>query len=407
VSTTGASPAVTGPLSGLRVLDVSTILAGPMCCQILGDFGADVVKIEHPRTGDGMRSHGYDRDGVPLWWKQVARNKRTVGLYLGDPAGAEVFLELVRTADVLVENFRPGTLERWDLGPDRLHRENPGLVIARITGFGQTGPYAARPGFGTIAEAMSGFAHLTGFPDLPPTLPSFGLADSICALAAASAVSMALYHREAGGGRGQVIDLSILEPIMHAVGPAPTVYDQLGIIETRHGNGSTNNAPRNTFQCSDGQWVAVSASALNVAKRVLHLVGHGEVTDEEWFSSGRGRAEHAELLDDHVGSWIAQRTRDEVLSAFAEAGAAVGPVYDAAGLMEDPQVRALDMITTVDDEDLGPLRMHNVMWRMSQTPGSIRFTGRALGADTEAILVDQLGVDRERYEQLRDRGVVG
>ena len=215
------------PLEGLRVLDVSTILAGPLCCQILGDFGADVIKIEHPRVGDSMRGHGSAKNGVPLWWKEVSRNKRTVGLDLGLPAGAEVLLQLAGATDVLVESFRPGTLERWGLGPDRLHEANPGIVIVRLTGWGQSGPYAGRPGFGTLAEAMSGFAYATGTPDGPPTLPAFGLADSICGIAASSAALMALRHRDVHGGEGQVVDLSILEPIMTAVGPGPTVYDQL------------------------------------------------------------------------------------------------------------------------------------------------------------------------------------
>lgn len=395
-----------GPLSGLRVLDVSTILAGPLCCQIMADFGADVVKIEHPRAGDGMRGHGHEKDGVSLWWKEIARNKRTIGLYLGHDDGAEVFLELIKRADVVVENFRPGTLERWGLGPDRLMEVNPGLVLVRISGFGQRGPYAERPGFGTLAEAMSGFAHMTGFPDKPPTLPAFGLADSICAVAASSAAMMALYHRDARGGGGQIIDLSILEPIMHAVGPAPTVYDQLGIVEERHGNRSTNNAPRNTYLTKDDTWVAVSTSAQAIAERVMRLVGHPEVIDEEWFGSGRGRVNHVEELDAYVGGWIRERTRQEVVDAFEEVGAAIAPVYDAKDLVEDPQVRALEMITTVDDDDLGPMKMHNVMWRMSQTPGAIRWTGRPLGANSEEILVGELGIDRHRFDELRDRGIV-
>ena len=218
-----------GPLHGITVLDVSTILAGPLACQILGDYGAEVIKIEHPTRGDGMRGHGPSKDGVPLWWAEVGRNKQTMGLYLGDPRGAEVFKELVADVDVVVENFRPGTLERWGIGWDTLHSINPGLVLVRVTGWGQSGPYASRPGFGTLAEAMSGFAHLTGAADGPPTLPAFGLADSICGMTAAGLTAMALYHRDARGGQGQQVDLSILEPIMTAVGPGPTVFDQLGV----------------------------------------------------------------------------------------------------------------------------------------------------------------------------------
>ena len=395
-----------GPLSGVRVIDVSTILAGPLCCQILGDFGAEVIKIEHPVAGDSMRGHGESKDGIPLWWKEISRNKRTVGLSLSAPEGADLFLRLAKTADVIVENFRPGTLERWGVGPEQLHDVNPGLIIVRITGFGQKGPYASRAGFGTLAEAMSGFAHLTGQPDGPPTLPAFGLADSICGIAASSAATMALYARDRNGGKGQVIDMSLLEPIMTAVGPGPTVYDQLGKVGMRHGNRSTNNAPRNTYQTADGHWVAISTSAQSIAERVLTLVGHLEVIDEPWFASGRTRAEHADLLDEYVGSWIAQRTRDEVIAAFTEAGAAVAPIYTAKDIVEDPHVQATEMIVEVPDPDLGRIKMHNVMWRMSQTPGRIRFTGRAKGADTDAILIDELGCDPKVIEDLRARQIV-
>ncbi len=396
-----------GPLQGLRVLDVSTILAGPLCAQILGDFGAEVLKIEHATKVDGMRGHGRSKDGHPLWWKEVSRNKRTIGLTLSEPEGAGILLRLAETADVLIENFRPGMLERWGLGPERLHEANPGLVIVRVTGFGQRGPYAARAGFGTLAEAMSGFAHLTGDPEGPPTLPAFGLADSVCGIAASSAVMMALFHRERSeDGRGQIIDMSLLEPLMTAVGPSPTVYQQFGEVETRHGNRSTNNAPRNTYQTSDGHWVAISTSAQTIAERVMRLVGRPEVIEEPWFATGRGRVEHVELLDEIVGGWIGARTRAEVVTAFTEAGAAVAPVYTARDLVEDPHVRETEMLTEVPDPDLGPLLMHNVMWRMSRTPGRIRFTGRGHGADTDAVLVEELGYDAAEVAALRERKIV-
>jgi crotonobetainyl-CoA:carnitine CoA-transferase CaiB-like acyl-CoA transferase len=392
-------------LAGLRVIDASTILAGPLCCQILGDFGADVIKVEHPLRGDGMRGHGRRKDGVPLWWKEVGRNKRTIGLDLGHPDGADVFATMARTADVVVENFRPGTLERWGLDPARLREDNPGLVLVRLTGFGQTGPYSRRPGFGTLAEAMSGFADLTGAADGPPTLPAFGLADSICGVAAAAATLTALFHREAHGGSGQVVDISILEPILTAVGPAPTVFDQLGLVEQRHGNRSTNNAPRNTYRTRDGCWVAVSTSAQSVAERVLRLVGHGEVIDEPWFASGSERAQRADLLDGYVGDWIGARTRAEVLAAFEEVGAAIAPIYTAKDIVEDPHVRETEMLTRVDDPDLGSILMHNVMWRLSDTPGKVRFTGRGLGADTDSVLAE-LGFEPARLRDLRERNVI-
>lgn len=392
------------PLEGLRVLDVSTILAGPLCCQILGDYGADVIKVEHPQRGDNMRGHGYSKDGIPLWWKEVSRNKRTVALDLKARDGAAVFRRMAADADVVVENFRPGTLERWGVGPEVLQADNPGLVMVRLTGFGQSGPYANRPGFGTLAEAMSGFADATGQPDGPPTLPAFGLADSICGIAASSAVLMALRHRDRTG-RGQVVDMNILQPIMTAVGPAPTVYQQLGIIEPRHGNRSINNAPRNIYRTSDGGWVAVSTSAQRIAERVLELVGHPEVIAEEWFQSGHGRVQHADLLDAYVGDWIGDRTREEVLEAFTRAGAAIAPVYNARDVVEDPHIRETEMLVEVEDEDLGPLLQHNVMFRLTDSPGRIRFTGRRLGQDTDAVLTD-LGYSESDIAQLKKSEVI-
>jgi crotonobetainyl-CoA:carnitine CoA-transferase CaiB-like acyl-CoA transferase len=396
---------LTGPLAGLRVVDCSTILAGPLVCQILGDFGADVIKVEHPTRPDGMRGHGAAVDGHGLWWKEVARNKRTIGLDLSDPQGAEVLLGLIATSDVLVENFRPGTLERWGLGWDVLRARNPGLILLRVTGFGQSGPYSDRPAFGTLVEAMSGFAHLTGQPDGPPTLPAFGLADSIAGIAGASAVSMALYHRDARGGRGQVIDLSLLEPIMTAVGPAPTVFDRTGEVQGRMGNRSSNNAPRNLYRSSDGHWLAISTSANAIAVRVMELVGRPEIALEPWFATGAERARHSDLLDGIVGDWIAARTRDQVMEAFTAAGAAVAPVYSPADIVADPQVQDREMLIRVEDEDLGPLLQHNVLYRMSATPGAIRSTGRGHGADTDEVLAE-LGLTTDRIAGLRAAGVI-
>ncbi|MCZ4080127.1 CoA transferase [Rhodococcus sp. H36-A4] len=396
---------MTGPLEGIKVLDISTILAGPLVAQILGDFGAEVIKIEHPTRPDGMRGHGLDKDGHPLWWTMVSRNKRTMTLNLGEEKGAEIFRRLVAEADVVVENFRPGTLERWGLGYDVLSADNPGLILLRVTGFGQTGPYAKRPAFGTLVESMSGFAHLTGPADGPPTLPAFGLADSLAGIAGSSAVSMALLHRTNNGGKGQVIDLDLLSPIMTAVGPGIIYADQLGIDLERSGNRSSNNAPRNLYKTSDGFWLAISTSANSIAERVLRLVGHAEVIDEPWFATGRERAAHADLLDGYVGGWIADRTRDEVVAEFEKAGAAVAPVYKPSELLDDPQVNAIEIVTTVEDEDLGPVRMQNVMWRMGDSPGSIRHTGRAHGADTDEVLAE-LGCSVDSIEELHRSGVV-
>ena len=388
------------------MLDIATLFAGPFLATILGDFGAEVIKVEHPNGGDPSRGHGHQKNGVPLWWKMLGRNKKTVTLYLGDPKGQELFRRLVRQADVVVENFRPGTLERWNIGWETLHAINPKLVLARVTGFGQFGPRAGEPGFGTIAECMSGFAEITGQPDGPPTLPPFGLADGISAISGAVAVMLALYHRDVHGSPGQVIDLAIIEPILSVLGPQPTVYDQLGIKQGRTGNRSVNNAPRNTYQTRDGRWVAISTSATSVAQRVMRLVGHPEVLEEPWFAEGRTRAEHADLLDAMVSSWIGARDLDEVLTRFRESDAAITSVYDIEQVMQDAQYRALNSIVSVEDPDLGSVKMQNVLFRMSATPGRIRHAGRSLGADNDEIYRDRLGLSADDLRELRERHVI-
>ncbi len=399
-----AQPAPTKPLGGLRVLDLASLFAGPLAATMLGDFGADVVKVEHPTRPDPSRGHGPSKDGVGLWWKLLGRNKRTMTLDLSTPGGRDTLLRLAATADVIVENFRPGTLEKWGLGWEELSAANPRLVLARVTGFGQFGPYARRPGFGTLAEAMSGFAAITGDPQGPPTLPPFGLADSIAGLATAYAVLTALAARDRTG-RGQVVDMAIIEPILTVLGPQPLWYDQLGHVQPRTGNRSTNNAPRNTYRTADGGWVAVSTSAQSIAERVMRLVGRPELIDEPWFGTGAGRARHADVLDGAVGAWIARHTRAEVIDAFEQAEAAVAPVQDVRDVMADPQYAALDTITTVDDPELGPLRMQNVLFRLSETPGGIGWAGRPHGADTDAVLTE-LGLCPEEISTLRKEGAL-
>ncbi|GAB2774117.1 CoA transferase [Streptomyces chlorus] len=392
------------PLSGLRVLDLATLFAGPLAATLLGDFGAEVVKVEHPRKPDPSRGHGPSKNGVGLWWKMLGRNKRTITLDLSTRGGRATLLRLAGTADVIIENFRPGTLEKWDLGWSELSAANPRLVLVRVTGFGQFGPYAHRPGFGTLAEAMSGFAAITGEPDSPPTLPPFGLADSIAGLTTAYAVLTALAGRDRTG-EGQVVDMALIEPILTALGPQPTWYDQLGHVQPRTGNRSQNNAPRGTYLTADGTWVAVSTSAQSVAERVMRLVGRPELIDEPWFATGAGRAQHADVLDEAVGGWIACRTRTDVLAAFEKAEAAVAPVQDVRDVMADPQYQALNTITTVDDPELGPLRMQNVLFRLSHTPGAIRWAGRPHGADTNEVLTE-LGLTPAELTALRAEGAL-
>jgi len=393
-----------GALAGLRVVDASTLFAGPMAAMHLGDMGAEVIKVEHPARPDPSRTHGVAKGDVNLWWKTLGRNKRTVTANLGSDGGREVFQALAGTADVVIENFRPGTLERWGLGYPVLSERNPGLVLARVTGFGQLGPYRSRPGFGTLAEAMSGFAAATGEPDGPPTLPPFGLADGVASLATAYAIMVALAGRTASG-RGQVVDVAIIEPILAMLGPQITRWDQLGTVQPRTGNRSVNNAPRNTYRTSDGQWVAVSASAQSIAERVLRLVERPELIEKPWFASGADRAAHADELDEAVGGWIAKHTRDEVVAAFEEAQAAVAPIYDGADIVADPQFRALGTIHSIEDPELGPTLMQGPLFRLSGNDGVISFTGRPHGADTDTVLSD-LGFTADRIAALREEGAV-
>jgi formyl-CoA transferase len=351
---------------------------------MLGDFGAKVVKVEHPK-GDPLRAHGAQKEGQPLLWKTVNRNKLGATLDLKKEADAATFRGLAAKADVIIENFRPGTMSRWGLGWDDLHAINSRLVLTSVTGFGQTGPYASRPGFGTLAEALSGFAYITGSPDGPPTLPPFGLADGVCAMAGTWATLIALYNRDALGGDGQWIDLSILEPLVTILGAQASAYQQLGQVQERRGNRSANNAPRNTYVTADGRWVALSTSSDNIAARLIELVGRGDLVSQPWFGSARGRFDHVEELDAAVAEWVGARALDEVVNECEKAEAAVAPIYSIAELVHDPHVVERGTFTTVEDEVLGPLLMQNVFARLSATPGGIRTTGPGLGEHNELV----------------------
>jgi crotonobetainyl-CoA:carnitine CoA-transferase CaiB-like acyl-CoA transferase len=367
-------------LEGLRVIDMATVFAGPGTARHLADFGASVVKVEAP-GGDGVRRMGWfpPEGGDSYTWKLVGRGKRCVVLDLKSPSGLAAMLRLLDDADVLIENFRPGTLERLGLGPEVLHARRPGLVILRVTGFGQDGPYAQRPGFATMAEAMSGFAAINGEPDGPPLLPPIALTDEVAALAGAFAVMVALRHRDRTG-EGQVIDVNLLESMLQMMSALPSASAHLGYEQPRLGSGIPYTVPRGTYQCSDGEWIAISTSAESVAHRVLELIGVG---DDERFASFEGRASHREELDAIVAKWIAARTAPEVFAAFEAAQAAIAPVYRMGDLLADPHVIARDVMIEVDG-----IRMQGATARLSRTPAVVRHAGRSLGADTDAVLAE-------------------
>lgn len=366
-----------GPLADLRVVDCSTVVAGPGCARYLADFGADVIKVERPGSGDTTRAMGWHdpADDVTLWWKLAGRNKRTVVLDLKDEAGLDAMRRLCATADVLVENFRPGTLERLGLAPAELLAANPRLVITRVSGFGQHGPYAQRPGFATMAEALSGFASINGEPDGGPLLPPIALTDEITALAAAFATMVAVHS-----GTGQVVDVNLLDSLAQVMGPLVSAWHLLGYVQPRLGSSIPYSVPRGTFCTADDRWVAISASAETVAERVMALVGLG---DDERFATFAGRVEHRDEVDAHVAAWVRARPLDEVLTAFAAANAAAAPVHTTADYAADPHVVARGAVVEVDG-----VPMQGLVARLSATPGEVRWTGRPLGADTAEVLAE-------------------
>jgi len=362
------------PLSDLRVVDISTVLAGPNCARYLADFGADVIKVERPDTGDSLRGMAWrdPRDGEGLWWKLVNRNKRNIALDFKNEEDLTLLLKLLDDAHVLVENFRPGTLERLGLAPDELLKRNPKLVIVRVSGFGQDGPYASRPGFASIAESMAGLAAVSGDPNGPPMLPAIALTDEATGIAAAFATMVALHS-----GVGQVVDVNLLTTVFQIMGPVISLYKLSGELQPRLGSGLPYSVPRGVYQCNDGKWVGVSASSDSVAARVMTVLGVGSDTR---FATFTGRTENRDELEALMVAWCAQRTRDEVVATLAQADAAVGPVFDMADIAIDEHYAARQMIETV-----GTTPMQGLLASLSHTPGVLRWEGRALDADHEDI----------------------
>jgi crotonobetainyl-CoA:carnitine CoA-transferase CaiB-like acyl-CoA transferase len=389
-----------GPLAGVRVLDLSRLVAGNMLSLQLGDLGADVMKVEPPQ-GDPLRD--WLDEGEPLFWKTYARNKRSIVLNLRLLAGKEALLRLVARADVLIENYRPGTLEEMALGPDVLEARNPDLVLVCISGFGQTGPYAQLPGFGTLVEAMSGLAARTGFPDREPVLPPLALADMIAGLYGANAVTTALFARERGRARGQIVDLSLLEAIFSVLGPEAAIYRATGQIKERTGSGSSTTAPRNVYRCADGKYVAMSASIQSMAKRVFEVIGRADMIEDARFRTNSDRVKNRALVDEAVGRWFASRTREAALEEMRRAGVTVGPVYNIDDAVEDAHFREREIVVEVADPELGSMPMHNIVPRLSATPGVWRRAAPKLGEHTDAIL-GEVGYDAEAIAALKREG---
>lgn len=384
------------PLQGVRVVDIASFLAAPIGAMFLADFGADVIKVERPDTGDESRFWGNSKDGVGLYYKVLNRNKRSVTADLRTPLGVEIVKRLVKTADILVENFRPGTLERWGLGWDVLSQINPGLVMLRITGFGQTGPNSARPGFGTLAEAYSGFAYINGFPEQPPVLPAFGLADSTTGLMGAFLAMVALKGREVNGGKGQFIDLALYEPLFTLLGPQAVDFDQLGLVQERNGSLHSFTAPRNCYRTKDGKYVAIAGASQSTFERMCVALEVPEIPKDPRFADNRGRVKNNKEMDPALQAAVERFTLSELMERFIACEAAAAPVNDIRQVFEDPHFAARDNIVTLFDEELqAPVRFQNVAGKLSATPGRVRHAGPKLGSSNRNILIDELGFSEE------------
>lgn len=401
-----AEPAAPGPLQGLRVVEAATLAAGPMVGTALGEFGAEVIKVEPPGAGDPMRTWGNRRDGIGVVWKSVSRNKRCVTLDLRQAEGQALFHELLDVSDVLVVGNRPSALERWGIDYASVHAAHPRIVMAHITGYGRGGPKSDRPGYGTLAEAMSGFAHITGQADGPPTLPPFMLADGVASLAATYAVMMALYHRDVNGGTGQLVDVNLIEPLARLLESSTLSFDQLGIVPGRVGNRLDASAPRNAYRTADDKWLAISSASPNIAKRVYRAIGRPELAEDPDYVDPVRRQERAGEVDKLVADWVATRTLDQAMAVFLAEEVTAAPVYDAEQLLADEHLAARGSFLTVHDPDFGPVRVQAPVAQLTETPGRVEHLGRPLGADNDAVYGDLLGLGPERRAELRASGVI-
>jgi crotonobetainyl-CoA:carnitine CoA-transferase CaiB-like acyl-CoA transferase len=395
-----------GPLHGLRVVEAATLAAGPMAGTALAEFGAEVIKVEQPGAGDPMRTWGDRKDGIGLAWKSVSRNKRCVTLDLRQPEGQDLIHELLAVSDVLIVGNRPSALARWTIDYGTVHARHPHLVMAHITGYGRGGPKSDRPGYGTLAEAMSGFAHVVGQPDGPPTLPPFMLADGVASMATTYAVMMALYHRDVRGGTGQLVDCNLIEPLARLIETSTLAFDQLGTVPGRVGNRLDASAPRNAYRTADDRWVALSSASPSIARRVFQAIDRPELAEDPDYVDPVRRQERALEVDELVEKWVAERTLAEAMATFEAHDVTAAPVYDAPQLLADEHLRARGSYQEVDDPDLGTMTVQSPVAQLSETPGRIDHLGRALGADNEAVLGGLLGLDAARLAGLRDRGVI-
>ncbi len=406
MSQPGPAPAGRGPLDGLRVVEAATLAAGPMAATALAEFGAEVIKVEQPGTGDPMRTWGLRKDGIGLVWKSVSRNKRCVTLDLRQREGQELLHRLLTISDVLVVGNRPSALERWGIDWASIHARHPHVVMCHVSGYGAGGPASDRPGYGTLAEAMSGFAHLTGQPDGPPTLPPFMLADGVASMAATYAVMMALYHRDVHGGEGQLVDVNLIEPLARLMEANTLGVDQLGLVQQRVGNRLDASAPRNAYRTSDDRWLAISSASPTIAQRVYRAIGRAELADDPDYVDPVRRQERAREVDGLVADWVAERTLESAMATFLAFEVTAAPIYDGEQLLADEHLAARGTFVAVDDPDLGPVRVQAPVARLSSTPATVDHLGAGLGVDNDEVYGKLLDVSSAELDALREAGVI-
>jgi len=396
-----------GPLAGIRVIECGALLAGPFCARFLADFGAEVIKVEAPQKGDPIRTVGQSLvDGKSLWWPSIARNKKCISLNLREPEGQDILRKLVTTADVLVENFRPGVFEEWGLGYDRLRESNPGLVFARVSGYGQTGPYREKPGFAAVAEAFGGLRHVVGFPDRPPCRVGISLGDSLAGMFAALGTLMALYNRDVNGGSGQVIDMALYEAVFAVLEATLTEYDKTGYERTRTGTLLPGFAPSNLYPCKNAQWIVVAANTNGLFTRLCKLMQREELLTDPRFENQVVRAENRAAIDEIVAAWTGQYELAELLPRVEAATIPAGPVYSIEDIVKDPHFQARDMLLSLHDRVLGELKVPGIVPKLSETPGEVRWLGPEIGAHNEEVYSGLLNFSPHEITALEDRGVI-
>jgi len=396
--------ATAGPLQGIRVLELGSLIAGPFCAKTLADFGAEVIKVEPPGDGDPLRRWRRMRNGVSLWWHVQSRNKKSITLDLRKAEGQAVVRRLARSSNIMIENFRPGALERWNLGWEVLKAENPALILVRISGYGQTGPYRARPGFAAIAEAFGGLRYVTGFPDRPPVRPNLSIGDTLASLHGVIGALLALHHLQ-NGGQGQVIDVALYESVFNVMESLLPEFDALGVVRERSGSALPGIAPSNLYPCSDGNYVLIAGNADSLYHRLMTTIGREDLRDDPGLARNDGRAARMAEIDDAIGAWTAQRTQNAVLAAMEQAEVPAGRIYSAADIAADPHYAARGMIESVVAGDGEPLKVPGIVPKLSATPGAIRSAAPALGAHTDEVL-REIGYSAAQISTLREAGIL-